>query len=53
MWARIRHEYADGATTELEVGTDSPAYPDAAAECVARVLDMWRAACCEGGDDDD
>lgn len=45
MWARITHTWENGSETELEVGTDSPAYPDAAAECVARVLDLYRATC--------
>lgn len=45
MWARITHSWPDGGETEIEVGTDAPAYPDAAAECVARVIDLWRATC--------
>lgn len=42
MWATINHEYPGGGSTKLEVGSNDPAYPDAAAEMVARVLDMWR-----------
>lgn len=45
MWARITHHWPDGSETELEVGTDSPAYPDAARECVARVIDLYRETC--------
>ena len=51
MWARITHTWETGAETEFEVGTDTPAYPDAAAECVARVLDMYRT--CIGVSDED
>jgi hypothetical protein len=47
MWARIVHTYPDGSTTRLEIGHSGPTYPDAAAECVARVLDMWREVCVE------
>jgi hypothetical protein len=51
MWARIRHEWTDGQITELEVGSDIGAYPDQAAECVARVLDMWRVTCANESDE--
>ena len=52
MYVRVTHQWADGTATELEVGTDMPAYPDEAAECVARALDMWRACIAASSDDE-
>jgi hypothetical protein len=42
--ASIRHEWADGSATEMFVDLDEN-FPDAAAEVVARVIDLYRAAC--------
>ena len=53
MWARVTVTFADGSETECEVGTDTAAYPDAARECVARVIDLYRETCTSGANDGD
>ena len=50
MWARMRYEYKSGEVIEVEVGSDTAAYPDAVSECVAGVLRLWAGAVATEGD---
>jgi hypothetical protein len=42
--ASIIHRYPDGSSDKCSFEIDS-SYPDACAEAVARVVDLFRAAC--------
>ena len=49
---RIHHWFEDGTHTQVEVKVDSN-YPDAMAEAVARVRDLWREVCADGDEGGD
>lgn len=48
--ARIVHHYDDETCTDLSFEVDA-SYPDACAEAVARVLDLWRVTCAASDED--
>lgn len=49
--AKIVHRYSDGSSDEVVFQLDA-SYPDACAEAVARVTDLFRAVCEDTEDDE-